>query len=218
MQISGEATIQAPRERVWWALNDPSVLVRCIPGCLRLDETGPDAYRMTVTAGVAAIKGTYDGEVRISDQDEPGSFMLAASGAGAPGTVSADVQMRLEELADGGTHLRYDADAIVGGVLGGVGQRMIAGVARKTADEFFRNVEDVLTGRAAPTVSPVPVEDAAPPGALASQSVTGLRTFEAPAGPRRAGALAGGFAGGAVVGAVSALAGVIVGWLLGRRR
>lgn len=216
MQISGEATIQAPRERVWWALNDPSVLVRCIPGCLRLDETAPDAYRMTVTAGVAAIKGTYDGEVRISEQEEPGSFMLTASGAGAPGTVSADVQMRLEELAEGGTQLRYEADAIVGGVLGGVGQRMIAGVARKTADEFFRNVEDVLTGRA-PAVSPPTVGPAASPGA-AGTSATGLRTFEAPVAASRTGAFAGGFAGGAAVGALSALAGVLLGWMLGRRR
>lgn len=213
MQISGEATIQAPRERVWWALNDPSVLVRCIPGCLRLEETAPDAYRMTVTAGVAAIKGTYDGEVRISEQEEPGSFVLTASGAGAPGTVSADVQMHLEELAEGGTQLRYEADAIVGGVLGGVGQRMIAGVARKTADEFFRNVEDVLTGR-----TPAAAAATSTTAADAGAATTGLRTFEAPASASRTGGLAGGFAGGAVVGAVSALAGVIVGWLLGRRR
>lgn len=216
MQINGEASIQAPRDRVWWALNDPSVLVRTIPGCLRLEETAPDAYRMTVTAGVAAIKGTYDGEVRLSSQQQPESFVLAASGAGAPGTVSADVQVRLEERDGEATHITYAADAIVGGVLGGVGQRMIAGVARKTADEFFRNVEDVLTGRAPATA----VADAAgertagDTGAAAS----GLRTFEAPAATSRAGALTGGFAGGAVVGAVSALAGVVVGWLLGRRR
>ncbi|MEJ7726920.1 MAG: carbon monoxide dehydrogenase subunit G, partial [Actinomycetes bacterium] len=108
MKITGEATVAAPVERVWWALNDPSVLVRTIPGCQQLEETGPDAYRMTVTAGVAAIKGTYDGEVRITDQQEPERFVLHAAGAGAPGTVSADVVVRLEAVGDG-THLTYDA-------------------------------------------------------------------------------------------------------------
>src|SRR6187551_630754 len=127
MKITGEATVAAPVERVWWALNDPSVLVRTIPGCLQLEETGPDAYRMTVTAGVAAIKGTYDGEVRITDQQEPDRFVLHASGAGAPGTVSADVVVTLVSDGDA-TRLAYDADAVVGGVLGGVGQRMIASV------------------------------------------------------------------------------------------
>jgi len=214
MQISGEATIQAPVDRVWWALNDPAVLVRTIPGCLRLEETGPDAYRMTVTAGVAAIKGTYDGEVRISDQQEPTAFLLRASGAGAPGTVSADVQMRLSKTPDGGTHLRYDADAIVGGVLGGVGQRMIAGVARKTANEFFRNVEDVLTGRA--VAAAPPIRPSTPQPGLSSGEELGTRVFEAPAAMPRLGP---GAAGPAVaVGAAIALAGVLLGWLLGRRR
>ena len=57
MKMSGEATLNAPVERVWAALNDPAVLVRTIPGCERLEEVGPDAYRMTVTAGVAVDQG-----------------------------------------------------------------------------------------------------------------------------------------------------------------
>ena len=207
MKITGEATVAAPVERVWWALNDPSVLVRTIPGCQQLEETGPDAYRMTVTAGVAAIKGTYDGEVRITDQQEPERFVLHAAGAGAPGTVSADVVVRLEAVGDG-THLTYDADAVVGGVLGGVGQRMIASVARKTADEFFGNVEDVLTGRAPALVDPsVAVLRADPDG--------GPRVFTAPGRAPRFGPTGNGL--GVALGAVAALAGVALGWLIGRR-
>ena len=70
---------------------------------------------------------------------------MKASGAGGPGTVSADVRVSLAEVA-GGTELSYDADAVVGGVIGGVGQRMLAGVAKKLAAEFFANVDAVLTG------------------------------------------------------------------------
>ena len=209
MKITGEATVAAPVERVWWALNDPSVLVRTIPGCQQLEETGPDAYRMTVTAGVAAIKGTYDGEVRITDQQEPERFVLHAAGAGAPGTVSADVVVRLEAVGDG-THLTYDADAVVGGVLGGVGQRMIASVARKTADEFFGNVEDVLTGRA-----PAMPAGAAAMAELRPDPDGGPRVFTAPARAPRFGAPAAGL--GVALGAAAALAGVALGWLIGRR-
>src|SRR5215471_3558860 len=110
MKVSGDAVLHAPIERVWEALNDPAVLVRTIPGCERLEATGPDSYTMVVTAGVASIKGTYSGEVKLSDQQRPGSFVMSASGAGAPGTVSTDVQVRLSEV-DGGTRLTYDADA-----------------------------------------------------------------------------------------------------------
>src|SRR6185437_15463902 len=137
----------SPSERVWAALNDPAVLVRAIPGCQRLAATGPDAYEMTVTAGVASIKGSYAGTVQLTDLQPPNSFVLRAAGAGGPGTVSADVTVRLAER-DGVTQLDYDADAVVGGVIGGVGQRMLIGVARNLAGEFFGNVDALLTGTA----------------------------------------------------------------------
>lgn len=212
MKITGEATVAAPVERVWWALNDPSVLVRTIPGCLRLEETGPDAYRMTVTAGVAAIKGTYDGEVRITDQQQPDRFVLHASGAGAPGTVSAEVVVTLVAAGDG-TRLAYDADAVVGGVLGGVGQRMIASVARKTATEFFGNVEDVLHGRGpAAAVAGRGVDG----GATIGTTGAGAAVWQAPVGART-GSPAG-LATGVALGAGAALIGVLLGWVLGRRQ
>jgi len=209
MKVNGDALLNAPSDRVWAALNDPAVLVRTIPGCQRLETVGPDTYRMTISAGIASIKGTYLGDVALAEQNPPGSFVLRASGAGGPGTLSADVKVDLEDLGDGRTRLRYDADAVVGGTIGGVGQRVLTGVARKTAGEFFTAVDDVLTGReVAPAAVPGP-EVAAAPG-----------VYEAPAPPPGAIAgLAGGdFVKGLVVGAAVALVGVIVGGVLGRRR
>ncbi|PZS14063.1 MAG: carbon monoxide dehydrogenase [Pseudonocardiales bacterium] len=206
MKVSGDATLHAPIDKVWAALNDPAVLVRTIPGCERLETTGPDAYRMVVTAGVASIKGTYAGEVQLSDQQQPDSFLMTASGAGGPGTISTEVRVALAAAGDGSTTLRYDADAVVGGVIAGVGQRMLAGVAKKMAGEFFRAVDDVLTGKAAEpaaTGPDTPVE----PGVFVAPDAGAARTT-------------GGddFARGALVGAAIALAGVLVGGLLERRR
>jgi len=214
MKVTGSAVLHAPRDRVWAALNDPAVLVRTIPGCHRLEQVGPDAYRATVTAGVASIKGTYSGDVRLSDQAEPDSFMLHAAGAGAPGTVSADVRVTLAEADGGATRLDYDADAVVGGVIGGVGQRMLAGVAKKTAGEFFSAVDDVLTGRAAapagapqaagvPTAAGIPVPAVAPVGTV----------FTAPQQPRQPVPVMV-ILTAAVVGALIAFAGVLLGWAI----
>jgi uncharacterized protein len=144
MKLSGEATLNASVDQVYAALNDPAVLVRTIPGCQRLEQVGADSYRATITAGVASIKGTFDGDVRLTDQDAPHSFTLHASGVGAPGTVTAVTRVTLA-VADGATtRLTYDADATIGGAIGGVGQRMITGVARKTAGEFFAAVDREL--------------------------------------------------------------------------
>jgi len=148
MKVSGTSHLTADREAVWRALNDPAVLVRTIPGVQRLEALGDDAYKMTIAAGVGSIKGVYDGQVRLTDQEEPGSFRMHAQGAGAPGTIGANVLVTLADGPDGGTELSYDADATVGGMIGGVGQRMLTGVSKKMAAEFFAAVDTMLAGGA----------------------------------------------------------------------
>src|SRR4051812_16591921 len=165
MKITGSATLAGDPQQVWDAFHDPAVLARCLPGCERLTEVGPDHYAMTVTAGVAAIKGTYDGEVSLRDPQHPDSFTMKASGAGAPGTVDADVVVRLRPSAAGGTELTYDADASVGGVIGGVGQRMLAGVTKKMAGQFFSAVDADISGvRAGTAGAPAATSETAAPG------------------------------------------------------
>jgi carbon monoxide dehydrogenase subunit G len=214
MKVSGDATLHAPRDKVWEALNDPAVLVQTIPGCQRMETIGVDAYQMTLAAGVASIKGVYQGEVRLTDQAEPDSFTLKAAGAGAPGTVSADVKVTLAAGPADTTVLTYDADAIVGGMIGGVGQRMLAGVAKKTAGEFFGNVDAVLSGA---QVAKAPVNAGA--GAhQASDAAAAHGVFVAPDASAGRG-VRGDFSAGVLVGAIAALAGAVIGgWLSSRRR
>jgi len=212
MKISGTAALNAPVDQVWAAFNDPAVLARTLPGCQELREVGPDSYRMTITAGVASIKGTYEGEVALIEQNPPGSFVLRASGAGAPGTVGADVRFSLNTSATGGTDLGYDADAVVGGVIGGVGQRMLTGVARKMAGQFFAAVDADIAG----VRVPVPVERLKAVGSGVGAPGSPLTYAGAAAGGRTA------FQGrdfllGALTGAAIALAGVAVGFTAGRR-
>lgn len=216
MKISGSATLNAPVDQVWAAFNDPAVLARTLPGCQELREVGPDAYKMTITAGVASIKGTYEGDVALTEQNPPGSFVLKASGAGGPGTVSADVKVLLEQSATGGTALTYDADAVVGGAIGGVGQRMLTGVAKKMAGQFFMAVDEDIAG--VRVMVPVPA-GAAPEAAVAAApgapAAPAGAVYAAPA-PARAGFQGREFLVGTVVGAAIALAGVAVGIVAGR--
>ena len=231
MKISGTSTLTADRVTVFAALNDPAVLVASIPGCQRLEALGSDAYKMTVAAGVGSIKGVYDGEVHLSDQQEPASFTMKAQGAGAPGTIGAEVMVILEDGPGGGTVLSYDADAVVGGMIGGVGQRMLTGVSKRMADEFFRNVDAVILAGAAGTAgwtagagatvdgSGGRPSEARPDGfgapVTAGKPAAGT-VFAAPPSPPSTGP---GFVVGVAVGAAAALLGALVGgWIAGRRR
>jgi carbon monoxide dehydrogenase subunit G len=212
MKVAGEAVLHAPVEQVWTALLDPAVLVRTIPGCERLDTTGENAYAMTVTAGVAAIRGTYSGTCRLTDLAPHDSLVLKASGAGAPGTIAADVKVHFADNGDGTTLLRYDADAVVGGMIGGVGQRMLTSVSRRMAGEFFGNVEQAISGaEPAPAAEAVggTAEEVAP-SAAGQSFVAPSRAATAPAGDD--------FLKGVLVGAGLVLLGVVTGAVAARRR
>ena len=155
MKISGSNVIDQPVDKVWEALLDPRVLVATIPGCERLESTGDHEYAMTVTAGVAAIKGTYTGSCALSDLHEHQSLVMRLSGAGAPGTVDATVNVAFSEPAPGQTQIAYDADAVVGGMVGGVGQRMLSSVSKRMAGEFFGNVGTAIARRRWPSAASV---------------------------------------------------------------
>lgn len=216
MKITGTDHLPLPVAPVWEALLDPRVLVSTIPGCSRLEATGEHAYAMTVTAGVAAIKGTYDGSCVLSDLVEHESLTMRLQGAGAPGTVDATVTVRFAEH-EAGTRIEWDADAVVGGMVGGVGQRMLGSVSKRMAGEFFGNVVEHL---AQPGVQPDLQPGAQPdlpvtlPGGAAASGTAAGQVFVPP--PRASSQED--FLKGVAVGAGLVLLGVVAQGLSGRRR
>jgi carbon monoxide dehydrogenase subunit G len=216
VNLDGSAVLRADPETVWAQLTDPAVLARTIPGCESLERIGEDSYRMDVSAGVGAIRGTYAGEVHLTDQRRPSSYVMHASGAGAPGQVRATVTIALAPCAEG-TTLTWSADAVVGGPVAGVGQRMIAGVARRLAAQFFAAVDAELSGAAVPAPAAAAPAAAAPAAAApAAAAPAEVFTGRASAGgrlPADVPSLVAGAAGGALI----ALLGVLTGYRLGRR-
>ncbi len=213
MNLDGSAVLHADRDRVWSVLTDPAVLARTIPGCLSLEQVGDDEYRMNVSVGVGAIKGTYAGEVRLADQQRPASYVMHASGAGGPGQVKAVVTINLHPEDDGSTVLTYSADAVVGGPVAGVGQRMITGVAKRMAAQFFSAVDDELSGTTVVPIGSAPSAAAATATAATEAPAVFTGRSAAPAGETNLREVALGAIGGAAL----SLIGVAVGYVLGRR-
>jgi uncharacterized protein len=218
VNLDGSAVLSADPDRVWSVITDPAVLARTIPGCEMLEQVGDDEYKMSVSVGVGAIRGTYAGEVKLTDQQRPRSYVMHASGAGAPGNARAQVTINLQPTDGGKTNLTYSADAVIGGPVAGVGQRMITGVAKRMAGQFFKAIDDELTGAVVPIAaapSAVAAGVAAPvaaPAAGGPAVFAGRAAAAAPAGDVKTLAL------GAAGGALLTLIGVLVGYRLGRRK
>ncbi|MBI1994537.1 MAG: carbon monoxide dehydrogenase subunit G [Deltaproteobacteria bacterium] len=143
MKIDGRYTFKAPRDKVWEIVLDPKIIAQCMPGCEGLTAIGPDRYEATMKIGIAAVKGTYKGKVTIKDKQPPAHYVLSGEGSGGPGFLQGDMAVDLEEQ-DGQTLLKYSADAKVGGLIAGVGQRMLGGVAKMMVDQFFKKMESFL--------------------------------------------------------------------------
>ena len=143
MKIEGAHEISAPRQRVWEAFLDPDLLRQAIPGCERLEAVGPDEYKATMKVGVAAVKGTFEGKVRLTDKQPPDTYKMSVEGSGGPGFVRGEAAITLTDSGDG-TRVAYAADVQVGGLIAGVGQRMLGGVSKMMADQFFNRMTELL--------------------------------------------------------------------------
>jgi len=149
MKIEGSSDIPAPREKVWAAFLDPNILAQALPGCEKLEAIGPNEYKATMKIGVAAIKGTFEGKVKLSDLEPPNRYRMAVEGSGGPGFVRGDAGMQLSDVDGGGTRVSYDADVQVGGLIASVGQRMLGGVTKMMLDQFFTRMTELLTSKPA---------------------------------------------------------------------
>ena len=145
MTMQGEVMLPADREKVWAALNDPSVLKACIPGVQELEKVSDTQFNAVAKVAIGPVKATFKGAVALSELDAPNGYTISGEGqGGVAGFAKGGAKVRLDE-ADGGTRLTYDVEAQVGGKIAQLGGRLINGVAKKYADEFFANFAKTLS-------------------------------------------------------------------------
>ena len=136
MDIFGSYTFNAPLERVWDLLMDPNAISSCIPGCDRFEAAGDDRYDVTLTVAMAAITGTYQGTVVLTDKTLHQSYRLVMEGHGRPGFVKGSSVIALRPAGEA-TAVDVSGAVHTGGPIARLGQRLIGGVAKMIMDRFF---------------------------------------------------------------------------------
>ena len=147
LDIGGKEAIAAPLERVWTSLNDPAFLSRCIPGCREMRELAPDKYAVQMDLKVASVGGSFAGEIALSDKTALQACRIAVSGSGTLGNGTGEARFTLEP-AENGTLLVYEGAGEIGGLVAGVGQRVLRGVSKHLIGKFFKSVRTELEGAA----------------------------------------------------------------------
>lgn len=138
LEMKGEYVLPVQQAELWRLLNDPEVLAKIIPGCNTVRLVGIDRYEMGLKLQVGSVSGEYMGSVAISDKDEPLHYVLSVEGQGSIGFMKGSAAFDLEPQGEGASMLRYAGSAEVGGVVAGVGQRVLSGVAKFLAGRFLK--------------------------------------------------------------------------------
>lgn len=144
MNMSDSQTINAPRDVVWAALNDPEVLKACIPGCESVEKLSETELQAKVTLKIGPVKASFTGKVTLSNLNPPEGYTISGEGqGGVAGHARGGADIRLEEAGET-TILHYDVKAEVGGKIAQLGARLIDGTAKKLAGEFFTTFGEVV--------------------------------------------------------------------------
>lgn len=144
LDIGGEENFEVPIEALWRALNDPAVLQKCIPGCKEMVADGEDRYRLVLNLKVASVGGSFEGEISLSEKMPPTQCQVAVSGSGTLGHGSGLATFALSTQTDA-TSMRYSGEGEIGGLVAGVGQRILKGVAKHLVGQFFTALRREVT-------------------------------------------------------------------------
>ena len=152
MQIDGEEKFDQDINQVWAALHNTDMLIKAIPGCKSMKPIGGNNYAVAVSLGVAAVKGEYEGKVKVIDVKAPSHYQIEGEGTGAPGFVKLKMDVQLERLS-AGTLMKWKCDSEVGGLIASIGGRVLSGISKFMAKQFFKSfkseIEKNTTAKAA---------------------------------------------------------------------
>ena len=144
MDMQGNRLLAVSQQQAWDSLNDPAMLKRCIPGCEKFELVTENEYAVTVAVKIGPVSAKFNGKVKLADIQAPVSYALqfeAQGGVAGFGQGESKVELMPRE---GGCELKYTVHSKVGGKIAQLGQRLIDGVAKSLAEDFFKRFDEAL--------------------------------------------------------------------------
>jgi uncharacterized protein len=142
MEMQGKRELAVTQQQAWESLNNPDVLKLCIPGCDKIEATGPDKYAIGMALKIGPVSAKFAGNIQLADINPPDSYTLSFDGqGGAAGFGKGSSKVVLTPLPNGGCELNYSVNASVGGKIAQLGQRLIDAASKSMADDFFKRFD-----------------------------------------------------------------------------
>lgn len=144
MLLSGRHTITATPATLWNMLMDTDTLAKIVPGISRLEKTGENTFKSFIDIKLGLINGSFTGDLQMEDIVEPKGFTLKVHQSSSVGKANAAIKIDLTAVNETQTEISFDGDVKLAGLLAGMGQRVLSGVANVLTKQFFANMEKEL--------------------------------------------------------------------------
>jgi carbon monoxide dehydrogenase subunit G len=145
LNFSGNETIDVAPQSLWDAVIDPEILQKVVPGCREMRAVDEAEYIIELDLRVAAVGGSFEGKITLSDMHPPARCQITVSGEGTLGTGTGTASVMIAAESEGRSTISYEADGDVGGLVAGVGQRVLMGVAKHLTRQFFTSLKKHFT-------------------------------------------------------------------------
>jgi carbon monoxide dehydrogenase subunit G len=151
LKIEGSHTIPFDQARAYTMLQDPEVLARSMPGCDHMEKIAEDEYQLKMKMAISAVQGLFAGKIRVADKNPPNQFRLIVEGTGKVGFMKGDGLLTLTP-AGNSTEVHYEGEVQIGGMIAGVGQRLLESTSKFMIKKFFERLTGAATEQQAPAV------------------------------------------------------------------
>jgi hypothetical protein len=137
MHFEGTFNVKAPKEKVFSIIMDPNQISKCMPELQKLEVKSPEDFTATLKIGVSFIRGDFVLHFLTVEKTAPTHAKLTGHGTGIGSTIDMDIFIDLSDATEGGTSMKWAAEARIGGRIASVGQRLINGQAEKIIQQLF---------------------------------------------------------------------------------
>jgi len=146
MHLEGSFETPAPRNVAWEFLLNPNDIAPCFPDLQSLEVTSPDSFKAKVKVGISVVKGTMDFDFRIAEKNPPRSAKLVGTGRGVGSNIEVQTTFTLDEIGSG-TKIGWIADVNVGGIMAGLGTKLLDSTSSKMVEQVLGNLQSKLKAK-----------------------------------------------------------------------
>ena len=125
-------------------LMDTDMLAKIVPGISRLEKTGDNTFKSILEIKLGPVNSSFTGNLQMDEITEQKGFILKVTQNSKIGNASGAIKINLLPFDSEKTEIAFNGDVKLSGMLAGMGQRVMGGVANTLTKKFFANLEKEL--------------------------------------------------------------------------